>query len=102
MAERCAYRWCQADRDLLPNAPRVKMPTEPWIRNGDLVTHDTYHPGCWAKMTRARVLDTKCSHYTPAEDKSGFAYAHRTYGCPDEGAEWPSAWHGDLEEFRHG
>lgn len=31
----------------------------------------------------------KCSHYTPVEDDSDWAYLHRTWGCPDEGAEWP-------------
>lgn len=29
----------------------------------------------------------KCSHYTPAEDHSQWAYDHRTYGCPDERRE---------------
>lgn len=53
-----------------------------------------YHLGCFEAMKRQGriVTETRCSHYTPAEDSSKWAFAHRTWGCPDQGAVWPNEW----------
>lgn len=61
-----------------------------------------YHYGCFKALEqRGGVVverQNKCHHYTPAEDSSKWAFAHRTWGCPDEGAVWP---HGYEELAMH-
>ena len=64
------------------------------------VVNGAVHHGCYqAYLIREGEsfhykANRKCSHYTPAEDSSKWAFAHRTWGCPDEGATWP---HGFAE-----
>lgn len=51
-----------------------------------------YHYGCWAKINKAILPEKKgCFHVTSAEDTSHYAFMHRKYGCPTEGAEWPQS-----------
>lgn len=89
MTEEATWNRCDACRILFEaKTPRV-----------DLKDGRVYHAGCWAKINKAiQPVKKGCFHHTPAEDSSKWAFAHRTWGCPDEGAVWP---HGYEELAMH-